>query len=33
TLAHIEDAKEALRKASHKLPVPTRLSIVTATAS
>ncbi|MCW6167789.1 MAG: 50S ribosomal protein L16 [Thermoplasmatales archaeon] len=32
TPAHIEDAKEAMRKASHKLPVPTRLSIVTATA-
>ena len=27
TLAHIPDAKEALRKASHKLPIPTRLNI------
>jgi large subunit ribosomal protein L10e len=27
TGAHIEDAKEALRKASHKLPVPTRVII------
>ena len=30
TAAHIEDAKEALRKASHKLPVPTRVVIRTA---
>jgi large subunit ribosomal protein L10e len=27
TAAHLEDAKEALRKASHKLPVPTRVII------
>ncbi|MEM0128608.1 MAG: 50S ribosomal protein L16 [Thermoplasmata archaeon] len=27
TEAHIPDAKEALRKASHKLPVPTRVRI------
>jgi len=27
TLAHVDDAKEALRKASHKLPVPTRVII------
>jgi large subunit ribosomal protein L10e len=27
TEAHLADAKEALRKASHKLPVPTRLTI------
>ena len=27
TSAHIEDAKEALRKASHKLPIPTRVII------
>ncbi len=27
TEAHIADAKEALRKASHKLPVPTRVVI------
>jgi large subunit ribosomal protein L10e len=27
TVAHVADAKEALRKASHKLPVPTRLMI------
>jgi large subunit ribosomal protein L10e len=32
TLEHLEDGKEALRKASHKLPVPTRL-IVTQRAS
>jgi len=32
TKAHISDAKEALRKASHKLPVPTRV-IVTQRAS
>jgi large subunit ribosomal protein L10e len=25
TLAHLPDAKEALRKASHKLPIPTRV--------
>ncbi len=30
TAAHVADAKEALRKASHKLPVPTRLNVVTA---
>ncbi|HUZ79659.1 MAG: 50S ribosomal protein L16 [Thermoplasmata archaeon] len=29
TAAHIPDAKEALRKASHKLPCPTRLRITT----
>ncbi len=29
TAAHISDAKEALRKASHKLPCPTRLRITT----
>jgi large subunit ribosomal protein L10e len=27
TEAHLADAKEALRKASHKLPVPTRVSV------
>jgi large subunit ribosomal protein L10e len=27
TEAHLEDAKEALRKASHKLPVPTRVIV------
>jgi len=27
TKAHLEDAKEALRKASHKLPTPTRVII------
>jgi large subunit ribosomal protein L10e len=27
TEAHLEDAKEALRKASHKLPIPTRLML------
>lgn len=27
TEAHLADAKEALRKASHKLPVPTRLTV------
>ncbi len=27
TKAHLDDAKEALRKASHKLPVPTRVVI------
>jgi len=27
TQAHLADAKEALRKASHKLPVPTRLIV------
>jgi len=27
TEAHIADAKEALRKASHKLPIPTRLML------
>ena len=32
TEAHLDAAKEALRKASHKLPVPTRL-IVSSTAS
>ncbi|MGP8078469.1 MAG: 50S ribosomal protein L16 [Thermoplasmata archaeon] len=32
TEAHLDAAKEALRKASHKLPVPTRV-IVTSTAS
>ncbi len=32
TEAHVADAKEALRKASHKLPVPTRV-IITARAS
>jgi large subunit ribosomal protein L10e len=26
---HLADAKEALRKASHKLPVPTRVSVAT----
>jgi large subunit ribosomal protein L10e len=31
TANRIEDAKEALRKASHKLPVPTRLVIIDAT--
>jgi large subunit ribosomal protein L10e len=29
TEAHLADAREALRKASHKLPVPTRVDIVT----
>ncbi|MCI4346376.1 MAG: 50S ribosomal protein L16 [Thermoplasmata archaeon] len=33
SLAHIADAKEALRKASHKLPVPTRLYIIETKAS
>ncbi|MGI0055694.1 MAG: 50S ribosomal protein L16 [Thermoplasmata archaeon] len=33
TVAHINDAKEALRKASHKLPVPTRLLITSTVAS
>ena len=28
TQEHVEHAKEALRKASHKLPIPTRLTIV-----
>ncbi len=28
TVANLEHAKEALRKASHKLPIPTRLNIV-----
>jgi large subunit ribosomal protein L10e len=28
TLAHVEHAKEALRKASHKLPTPTRVTIL-----
>ena len=28
TEGHVDHAKEALRKASHKLPIPTRLSIV-----
>jgi large subunit ribosomal protein L10e len=32
TEAHVEDAREALRKASHKLPVPTRL-VITRTAA
>ncbi|HEV2428668.1 MAG TPA: 50S ribosomal protein L16 [Thermoplasmata archaeon] len=27
TAAHVSEAKEALRKASHKLPIPTRLTI------
>jgi large subunit ribosomal protein L10e len=27
TEAHLADAKEALRKASHKLPIPTRVSV------
>ncbi len=27
TTEHLEDGKEALRKASHKLPVPTRVSV------
>jgi large subunit ribosomal protein L10e len=27
TQAHVADAKEALRKASHKLPVRTRVSV------
>lgn len=30
TESHVDDAKEALRKASHKLPVPTRLIILRA---
>jgi large subunit ribosomal protein L10e len=29
TTTHVNDAKEALRKAAHKLPIPTRLSITT----
>jgi large subunit ribosomal protein L10e len=29
TEAHLADAREALRKASHKLPVPTRVDILT----
>jgi large subunit ribosomal protein L10e len=29
TEAHLADAREALRKASHKLPIPTRVDIVT----
>jgi large subunit ribosomal protein L10e len=29
TEAHLADAREALRKASHKLPVPTRVNILT----
>ncbi|HXW67160.1 MAG TPA: 50S ribosomal protein L16 [Thermoplasmata archaeon] len=33
TEEHVPDAKEALRKASHKLPVPTRLNVVRATSS
>jgi len=33
TEAHLDAAKEALRKASHKLPVPTRVVVVNATAS
>ena len=32
TPAHLEDAKEALRKASHKLPVPTRVIVSRPTA-
>jgi len=28
TQAHLADAREALRKASHKLPVPTRVNII-----
>ena len=28
TSAHVNDAKEALRKAAHKLPIPTRLTIL-----
>ena len=31
TEAHLGDAREALRKASHKLPIPTRVEIVTST--
>jgi ribosomal protein L16/L10AE len=27
TEAHLADAREALRKASHKLPVPTRVIV------
>jgi large subunit ribosomal protein L10e len=27
TAAHVGDAKEALRKAAHKLPIPTRLVV------
>ncbi len=30
TDAHLADAREALRKASHKLPVPTRVIVLTA---
>jgi large subunit ribosomal protein L10e len=33
TEAHLADAKEALRKASHKLPVPTRVTVRTTAAS
>ena len=33
TEAHLADAKEALRKASHKLPVPTRVTITQRTSS
>jgi large subunit ribosomal protein L10e len=32
TVGHIPDAKEALRKASHKLPVPTRVIVTYAAA-
>lgn len=32
TLGHADDAKEALRKASHKLPVPTRVIVADRTA-
>ena len=31
TAAHVADAKEALRKASHKLPIHTQLSVATRT--
>ena len=30
TESHLADAREALRKAAHKLPVPTRVSVTTA---
>lgn len=33
TEAHLADAKEALRKAAHKLPVPTRVIVTPTTAS